>query len=823
MAVDILVCQAGSCRKAGSEATLIEIEELVSGSDAKNTCAVHQSGCLGLCSQAPGVVVVKNRRNETPFTRLSTSDAIARMIEFAAGIAASVLLQSCFLDENAKRRLEDIRLSRSRQYAASVFKWNTALKGLSAQVKLTGEVEQIDSFDAKKFVELAIAQANLLEMAGFWKDGCKVLQNAEKRFFSLGKGANQQLQQSLMQTGGASSGLALGANNARQAMSNKAFLQEQLENLTRKKISLLSKHADEQAVGAIEKKLEQLMDSSTEVSSAMNPNEKMMMPVMNLKRLLLFIDTCKAKMLAEATNVGGGGEKEKWKTFDGTTTTQQMLTDLAKAKRAGENDASAATSPDSDVGAASQDPSNAIPATASASSSSSAVNKTSERNRNFVFPEAIDNYTKWTLEKVTPVSYHSAVFHFSSQDKKRATPHPRGRGKMPIPKTWHTTLLAPRNLDLVLQSKSQDEIEDEGPLPWVERDYTPISSAKEWELGTCDILIKIYPDGQATSWLHTISKRLHSTSDQVDEPSGRGGEDEFRSSSRVVAGTEVVVDENDYHADINQSAVAPSSAGGSGDVVMNSQEQAKTTTPSKDVEISSNKIQIYLSQPVITLTLPHLIPEDAQMPKQIQKSILLVLGGTGVVALPQVLAHRDPYSKLNIATRKTDQLKIAIDLVLSCRKDDILMLPEILQWCKEGSGAGPAGAEEESEYQKKRRLANGPQGLRNCVLHLTGETSSVASDYEENNGDVTGARTMPFSSRGFDEMKQHDQLAEFEGLPNCELVRNRISVESLKKAVSRMVKDCRVIVSGPSGFNAVVRTMLKENNVTDDMITILTA
>ena len=37
---------------------------------------------------------------------------------------------------------------------------------------------------------------------------------------------------------------------------------------------------------------------------------------------------------------------------------------------------------------------------------------------------------------------------------------------------------------------------DEGPLPWIERDYTPVSSAKEWEVGRCEILIKVYPQGR---------------------------------------------------------------------------------------------------------------------------------------------------------------------------------------------------------------------------------------------------------------------------------------------------------------------------------------
>ena len=35
----------------------------------------------------------------------------------------------------------------------------------------------------------------------------------------------------------------------------------------------------------------------------------------------------------------------------------------------------------------------------------------------------------------------------------------------------------------------------EGPLPWVEREYTPVSSAKQWELGKCELLVKVYPGG----------------------------------------------------------------------------------------------------------------------------------------------------------------------------------------------------------------------------------------------------------------------------------------------------------------------------------------
>ena len=120
-------------------------------------------------------------------------------------------------------------------------------------------------------------------------------------------------------------------------------------------------------------------------------------------------------------------------------------------------------------------------------------------------PQAgIQSYTQWALERITKVTKHSAVFHFTSNDRKRGTPNPRGGGRTPPKaKTWHTTMLGEVGKN------------EEGPLPWVERDYTPVSSALEWERGQCDILIKIYSDGAATSWLHRAAAALE-TSPQPD-------------------------------------------------------------------------------------------------------------------------------------------------------------------------------------------------------------------------------------------------------------------------------------------------------------------
>ena len=63
--------------------------------------------------------------------------------------------------------------------------------------------------------------------------------------------------------------------------------------------------------------------------------------------------------------------------------------------------------------------------------------------------------------------------------------------------TWHTVMLAHVGSNA------------EGPLPWIEREYTPISTAKDWEEGHCVILIKVYEEGAATSWLQrTMPERV---------------------------------------------------------------------------------------------------------------------------------------------------------------------------------------------------------------------------------------------------------------------------------------------------------------------------
>ncbi|KAL7515788.1 hypothetical protein ACHAWX_000865 [Stephanocyclus meneghinianus] len=298
-------------------------------------------------------------------------------------------------------------------------------------------------------------------------------------------------------------------------------------------------------------------------------------------------------------------------------------------------------------------------------------------------PHEIENYAQWRLEEVLPVSHHSALYRFVSQDPKRGTPHIRGRGRAPELKTWHTTMLAEVGPNL------------EGPLPWIERDYTPVSSASEWERGRCDILIKIYANGKATSWI---------------------------------------------------SKLAP-------------------------------PCMVWLSKPHKTLHVPTLVSDGSSFSPS---SVLLLLGGTGVVALPQILDHQNPIHNLGFSTHKRDRLLVPIHVFLSCRKDDILLLPQIAKCC---------------------HTSTPTSGVQGFTLFVTNDNSD-----------------MPL----FPETVGDNPEEALDGIPNTRIFYSRVTSDVISDTLERMPKPCRIVVSGPDGFNKSARDMLADI-VETDHITILSA
>ena len=213
-------------------------------------------------------------------------------------------------------------------------------------------------------------------------------------------------------------------------------------------------------------------------------------------------------------------------------------------------------------------------------------------------PLRVQDYARWRVHAITSVSKHSvrtvefeptrpppcqlapqvlsrlrshswqAIYHFHTDDDARGTPIRKGRGGRTVwSRTWHTTLLA-----------EVGEANAEGPLPWIERDYTPISTAQDWEQGRCDILIKLYlePAGLATEWLHRVSETV--------PPGGTVG------AGHGVAGAGPTV---------------------------------------------------WLSRPMKTLHVPSLSLDQKYINRK-HASILLLVAGSGVVLVPQVLHHTNP-------------------------------------------------------------------------------------------------------------------------------------------------------------------------------------
>lgn len=305
----------------------------------------------------------------------------------------------------------------------------------------------------------------------------------------------------------------------------------------------------------------------------------------------------------------------------------------------------------------------------------------------------IQNYALWHLDSVTPVSKHSAIYHFRSDDERRGTPIARGRRKrIQWVKTWHTTMLA----------HVGEEANTEGPLPWVERDYTPISTAHDWEEGRCDILIKIYleSEGLGTSWLHRISAQLDGAA------------------------------------------------------------QEKPT--------------VWLSKPMKTMSVPSLSVEDKHVNRK-HLSVLLLVAGTGVVAVPQVLHHAHQATCFDL--NKTPPITSPVSVIYSCRRDDVLLASELATWCKEGM-------------------------LQRCVV-LTTETQASNHPFPEAGGtNLTGI---------------------FSDLPNVVCVESRVSVDLLRDELAKLETPRRIVVSGPDTFNGAAKRMLEQLGVEAEAITILSA
>ena len=311
-------------------------------------------------------------------------------------------------------------------------------------------------------------------------------------------------------------------------------------------------------------------------------------------------------------------------------------------------------------------------------------------NANVHASQRVQNYAKWHLDGITPVSSNSAVYHFRSNDEMRGTPIRKGRGGRTVwSKTWHTTLLA-------YVGKASNK---EGPLPWIERDYTPISTAQDWEQGRCDILIKLYlePPGCATSWLHRVSANT-----------GKASVTEF-----------------------------------------------------------------WLSRPMQTMHVPSLTTGTQNINRK-HESVLLIVAGTGVVVVPQIMHH----ASMETCFGGRPPIKVPVSVIYSCRRDDALLIPEMVNWCRDGF-------------------------IQRCVVAITDPKPSAAA---------------------FPYIKDVDVEAAFGDLTNASsIIKGHLSVNILQAELKKLKEPLRVVITGPESFNGAVRSMLEQIGVGLDAITILSA
>ena len=119
----IYVCQSNSCRRKGTNAALVEIEELAK---LVGNCDVQTTGCLGYCSQGPAVQFFKTSKRRF-HVKVNTFGRSAAVVKDATGKEPPL----DNLPPETESRLSAIRVSKKREYFASTFQWNKALSGLT--------------------------------------------------------------------------------------------------------------------------------------------------------------------------------------------------------------------------------------------------------------------------------------------------------------------------------------------------------------------------------------------------------------------------------------------------------------------------------------------------------------------------------------------------------------------------------------------------------------------------------------------------------------------------------------------------------------------
>lgn len=167
-----------------------------------------------------------------------------------------------------------------------------------------------------------------------------------------------------------------------------------------------------------------------------------------------------------------------------------------------------------------------------------------------------------------------------------------------------------------------------------------------------------------------------------------------------------------------------------------------------------------------------------------------------------MLHHSDPTTCFGTNASPTPPLRVPVSLVYACRADDVLMGGEVEAWCA---------------------AATGRARLHRFVLAVSDVSPPAHGDAAEGAAASAAAPAAPFASQA----PPPAEWAPLSALPNASRVAHRVTRELLLAELTALEQStggpCRVVVSGPAGFNGAVREMLVACSADLEMVTILSA
>ena len=137
------------------------------------------------------------------------------------------------------------------------------------------------------------------------------------------------------------------------------------------------------------------------------------------------------------------------------------------------------------------------------------------------------------------------------------------------------------------------------------------------------------------------------------------------------------------------------------------------------------------------------------------------------------------------------------------------MVPDIITLCQESQNQSSNNNNNGATTNNSRRKQE--NGIKHCTLLLT-EKNKEAEKYPFAQKDISSKTS-----------EEDNMINILNNLPNGQVLESRLEQQIVTESLSRMPQPCRIVVSGPSGFNAAARGMLIAAGVSHDNITILEA